>query len=200
MSDAAYVHPSAVVDAGAVLGEGVRVWHGVHVSKGATVGAGTVLGQGVYVGPGVRIGTGCRIQNHVSVYEGVTLDDEVFVGPSVVFTNVRTPRAHVSRREEFLPTRVERRATIGANATIVCGVTIGARAFVGAGAVVARDVLPGALVLGVPARQEGWVCECGEVLQGTGPVWTCHRCGSAWRERSVWLGGEGGLEAAEAAP
>ncbi len=176
-----FVHETAVVDRGAILEPGVMAWHFVHVCAGARVGEGTVLGQGVYVGPGVVIGRGCRVQNHVSVYAGVSLADEVFVGPNASFTNVRTPRAHVSRREELAPTRVERRATIGANATIVCGVSVGERAFVGAGSVVTRDVPPGALVVGSPARAVGHACECGEILRGEGPVRTCARCGEAWR-------------------
>lgn len=165
MPDAApFVHPSAVVDEGAHLGHGAKVWHFAHVSAGATIGDETVLGQSVYVGPDVRIGRGCKVQNHVSVYAGVTLEDDVFVGPSAVFTNVKTPRAHVSRRHAFLPTRVGRQATIGANATIVCGTTIGPRAFVAAGAVVTRDVPAGVLVAGAPARAIGFVCACGERL------------------------------------
>lgn len=179
-----------MVDPGAVLEPGVRVWHFSHVSTRAVVGRGSVLGQGVYVGPGVRIGRGCRIQNQVSIYEGVTLEDEVFVGPSAAFTNVRNPRAHVSRRDEFLPTLVGRRATVGANATVVCGVRIGERAFVGAGAVVTRDVPPGVLVLGAPARPAGFACECGEVLPADGDPRRCGRCGAAWR-----LAAHGGLEA-----
>jgi UDP-2-acetamido-3-amino-2,3-dideoxy-glucuronate N-acetyltransferase len=170
------VHPSAIVDDGAVLGAGTKVWHFAHVTAGARVGAGCVLGQGVYVGA-VTIGAGCRVQNHVSLYDGVTLEDDVFVGPSCVFTNVRTPRAHVSRKAEFAPTVVERGATLGANATIVCGVRIGAYALVGAGAVVTRDVAPHALVLGTPARQRGWACVCGEVLP---PALGCARCGARY--------------------
>ena len=187
----ARVHPSAVVDEGAWLGPGVKVWHFAHVSAGARVGADTVLGQGTYVGPGVEIGRGCKIQNHVSLYEGVVLADEVFAGPSAVFTNVRHPRAHVSRRGEFHPTKIGRRATIGANATIVCGVEVGARAFVAAGAVVTRDVAPGRLVLGNPARPVGWACGCGERLADEGTIKRCERCGSSWREAA-----HGGVEEA----
>ena len=184
MPDAApFVHPSAVVDPGAHLGRGVKVWHFAHVCDGARVGEGAVLGQSVYVGPGVRIGRGCKVQNHVSVYEGVTLEDDVFVGPSVVFTNVKTPRAHVSRRSEFLPTRIGRQATIGANATIVCGTTVGPRAFVAAGAVVTRDVPAGVLVAGAPARAIGFVCACGERLTIEGERGRCLACKTAW-ERS----------------
>lgn len=189
----AFVHPTAVVDEGAVLGAGVKVWHFAHVCSRARVGPGTVLGQGVYVGPGVRIGAGCRVQNHVSVYEGVELEDDVFVGPSAVFTNVRNPRAHVSRKGEFLSTRVGRRATIGANATVVCGVTLGAGAFVAAGAVVTRDVAPGVLVKGCPARPAGYACACGEVLERAPGELACGRCGARWRRDAA----TGGLEPAE---
>ena len=187
----AYVHPSAVVDEGAHLEPGARVWHFAHVCRDARVGADTVLGQGTYVGPGVEIGRGCKIQNHVSVYEGVVLEDEVFVGPGAVFTNVRNPRAHVSRREEFETTRVGTRATIGANATVICGVGVGARGFVAAGAVVTRDVAPGQLVAGCPARPIGWVCACGERLGEIGPELACRRCGATWREAA-----HGGVEEA----
>lgn len=183
----AFVHPTAVIDAGAVIGPGSKVWHFAHVCAGATLGAGTVLGQGCYVGPGVVIGPGCKIQNNVSVYEGVTLAEDVFVGPSAVFTNVRNPRAHVSRRGEFAPTRVERRVTIGANATVVCGVTLGEGCFVGAGAVVTRDVAPRTLVLGAPARPKGHACDCGERLAR--PLEPCARCGARYRERP-----DGGLD------
>lgn len=177
-----FVHPSAIVDDGAVLGDGAKVWHFAHVCGGARVGAGSVLGQNVYVGPGVSIGTGCKLQNNVSVYEGVTLEDDVFVGPSAVFTNVRTPRAHVVRRGEFAPTLVRRHATIGANATVVCGVTLEEGAFVAAGAVVTKDVPPFAVVKGVPARVTGFACGCGEMLAGGARPrrFVCARCGAAY--------------------
>jgi UDP-2-acetamido-3-amino-2,3-dideoxy-glucuronate N-acetyltransferase len=189
----AFVHPSAVIDAGAVLGQGVRVWHFAHVSAGASVGEGTVLGQGVYVGPGVKIGKGCKVQNHVSVYEGVTLEDEVFVGPNAVFTNVLRPRAHVNRRAEFLPTLIRRRATIGANATILCGRTLGEGSFVAAASLVTHDVPPRVLVKGVPARATGFACDCGEPLPGgahgdTAADLACTRCGATYGPAAV---GEG---------
>ena len=160
----ATVHPSAIVDAGAQLGEGTRVWHFAHVCGGARIGAGCSLGQGVYVGNEVVIGDHVKIQNNVSVYDAVTLEDDVFCGPSLVFTNVHNPRSAVPRKDEYRPTRVRRGATLGANATIVCGTTIGRHAFVGAGALVSRDVADFALVVGVPARRIGWVSRHGERL------------------------------------
>jgi len=190
----AWIHPTAIVDEGVSLGEDVRVWHWVHVCAGARIGAGTVLGQNVFVGPGVSIGTGCRIQNNVSVYAGVTLEDEVFVGPSAVFTNVVNPRAHVSRKHEFAPTLVRRRATLGANSTVVCGVTVGEAAFVGAGAVVTRDVPPRVQVQGNPARPAGHRCDCGEGLGASatddgGGGRTCGACGARYAPRP-----DGGLD------
>lgn len=162
-----FVHASAYVDEGAVVGEGTRIWHFCHVMPGAVIGAGCSLGQNVVVMPGTHIGNNVKIQNNVSIYEGVTLEDDVFCGPSMVFTNVINPRSHVSRKHEYQPTMVRRGTTIGANATIVCGVELGAYSFVGAGAVVAKDVKAYALVLGVPGRQVGWVCQCGERLPVT---------------------------------
>jgi UDP-2-acetamido-3-amino-2,3-dideoxy-glucuronate N-acetyltransferase len=185
---AAYVHPTAVVDPGAVLEPGVKVWHFVHVSAGARIGRGTSLGQNVFVAPKVVVGAGCKIQNNVSLYEGVTLEDEVFVGPSAVFTNVINPRAHVVRRAEFAPTLVKRRATVGANATIVCGTTLHEGAFVGAGAVVTQDVQPYSVVLGVPAKPLGVVCQCGVMLSKIGrppvlakTILRCAACGATYR-------------------
>ncbi|MDE2614263.1 MAG: N-acetyltransferase [Burkholderiales bacterium] len=161
---AAHVHPSAIVDEGARIGEGTRVWHWVHVSAGARIGARCALGQGVYVGNDVVIGDNVRIQNNVSVYDAVTLEDDVFCGPSMVFTNVHNPRSAVPRKDEYRRTLVRRGATLGANCTVVCGHTIGEYAFVGAGAVVSRDVPAYALVVGVPARRIGWMSRHGERL------------------------------------
>jgi len=155
-------HRTAAVEAGARVGARTRIWHFCHVMKGARIGADCVLGQNVFVASTAVIGDGCRIQNNVSIYDGVTLDDHVFVGPSAVFTNVRVPRAFVNRRAELQETRVGRGATIGANATVVCGTTIGELAFVAAGAVVTRDVAPGAVVVGAPARRTGTICRCGD--------------------------------------
>jgi UDP-2-acetamido-3-amino-2,3-dideoxy-glucuronate N-acetyltransferase len=164
VNEAAVIHPSAIVDAGATIGPGCRVWHWVHVSAGARIGARCALGQGVFVGNDVVIGDNVRIQNNVSVYDAVTLEDDVFCGPSMVFTNVYNPRSAVPRKDEYRRTLVKRGATLGANCTIVCGTTIGAYAFIGAGAVVQRDVADFALVVGVPARQIGWMSRHGERL------------------------------------
>ena len=158
------VHASAIVDDGAVLGPDCRVWHFVHVSAGARIGARCSLGQGVYVGSDVDIGDNVKIQNNVSVYDAVKLEDDVFCGPSVVFTNVYNPRSAVARKDEYRPTLVRRGATLGANCTVVCGTTIGRYAFIGAGAVVNRDVPDFALMVGVPARQVGWMSRHGERL------------------------------------
>ena len=164
MSGGATVHPTAIVDEGAVLGAGTRVWHWVHICGEARIGADCSLGQGVFVGNKVVLGDRVKVQNNVSIYDNVTLEDDVFCGPSMVFTNVYNPRAHVSRKDEYRDTLVCRGATLGANCTIVCGVTIGAYAFIGAGAVVTRNVPAHALMMGVPARQKGWVSHAGEIL------------------------------------
>ena len=158
------VHATAILDNGAVIGEGSRVWHWVHVCGGAKIGRGCSLGQNVFVGNQVTIGDNVKIQNNVSVYDNVTLEDGVFCGPSMVFTNVYNPRSEVSRKDEYRNTLVKRGATLGANSTIVCGITIGEYAFVGAGAVVNRDVPAFALMLGVPARLAGWMSRFGERL------------------------------------
>ncbi|MEP6875120.1 MAG: acyltransferase [Burkholderiales bacterium] len=158
------IHPSAIVDDGAVLGEGCRVWHFAHISAGARIGRGCSFGQNVFVANDVRIGNNAKIQNNVSVYDAVTLEDDVFCGPSMVFTNVHNPRAAVARKSEYRPTLVKRGATLGANCTIVCGTTVGRHAFVGAGAVVSRDVADFALVVGVPAQPIGWMSRHGERL------------------------------------
>ncbi len=181
-----FVHESSYVDEGAVIGTGTKVWHFSHVMPGAVIGPRCNLGQNVVVMPGTRIGANVKIQNNVSIYEGVELEDDVFCGPSCVFTNVINPRSHVSRKHEYLRTLVRRGASIGANATIVCGATIGDYAFIGAGAVVRGDVPAYALVVGVPARRIGWVCRCGVRLVVRGGAADCADCGASYRE-------EGGL-------
>lgn len=162
--DNVHAHPSAVIDTPCTIGPGTVIWHFCHVMTSAKIGKNCALGQNVYVAAGATVGNGCKIQNNVSLYSGVTLEDGVFVGPSAVFTNVTTPRAFVSRASEFGLTLVERGASIGANATILCGITIGAYALIGAGAVVTKDVKAHAVIVGVPGKQHGWACKCGEVL------------------------------------
>lgn len=159
-----YQHPTAVVDDGAKIGEGSRIWHFVHVCSGAHIGRGVSLGQNVFIGNKVTVGDFCKIQNNVSVYDNVTLEEGVFCGPSMVFTNVYNPRALIERKSEYKPTLVKKGATLGANCTIVCGVTIGEFAFVGAGAVITKDVPAYALYVGIPARQIGWMSAYGEQL------------------------------------
>ncbi|MEQ2008965.1 MAG: acyltransferase [Limisphaerales bacterium] len=174
------IHPTAIVDQPCGLGAGTRVWHFSHVCAGALIGRDCVLGQNVYVGPGVRVGDRARIQNNVSLYQGVELQDDVFCGPSCVFTNVINPRAAINRRAEFRPTLVQTGVTIGANATILCGITLGRHAFIGAGAVVTRDVPAYALMTGVPARHTGWMGRHGLRLEGPDAnVWRCPA--SQWR-------------------
>jgi UDP-2-acetamido-3-amino-2,3-dideoxy-glucuronate N-acetyltransferase len=177
------IHPTAIIDNGAQLGEGTRIWHWTHVCGGARIGQGCSLGQNVFVGTRVVIGNNVKIQNNVSVYDDVTLEDDVFCGPSMVFTNVYNPRSAISRKHEYRPTHVKRGATLGANCTIVCGTTIGEYAFIGAGAVVNKDVKPYALMIGVPARQIGWMSEYGEQIplsiEGTG-TYHCPHTGSQY--------------------
>jgi UDP-2-acetamido-3-amino-2,3-dideoxy-glucuronate N-acetyltransferase len=177
------VHPTAIVDDGAEIGEGSRIWHWVHVSGGARIGKGVSLGQNVFVGNKVTVGDRCKIQNNVSLYDNVTLEEGVFCGPSMVFTNVYTPRALIERKDEYRNTLVQRGASLGANCTIVCGTTVGAFAFIGAGAVVNKDVRPYALMVGVPARQIGWMSEYGEQIplpvKGEG-LYTCPHTGKRY--------------------
>jgi len=173
------IHPSAVVDDGCDIGEGTKIWHFSHILSRTRIGRRCTLGQNVVAGPDVNIGDDCKIQNNVSVYKGVTLEEGVFCGPSCVFTNVMNPRAEIERKAEFRPTLVKRGATIGANATIVCGSTLGEYCFIGAGAVVTKDVPPFALMVGSPARRIGWMSHDGERL-GTDLV--CKRSGRRYRE------------------
>lgn len=177
------VHPSAIVDHGAQIGEGSRIWHFAHICGGASIGQNVSLGQGTFVGNRVVIGDGCKIQNNVSVYDNVVLEEGVFCGPSMVFTNVHNPRAEIARKEEYRNTIVRRGASLGANCTIICGLEIGRYAFVGAGAVVTRNVPDYALVVGNPARQIGWMSEFGERLdlpfEGSGQV-QCQHTGQTY--------------------
>jgi UDP-2-acetamido-3-amino-2,3-dideoxy-glucuronate N-acetyltransferase len=181
-----FVHESSYVDEGATIGAGTKIWHFCHVLPGAIIGERCNLGQNVVVMGGTRLGDNVKVQNNVSIYEGVTLEDDVFCGPSCVFTNVMNPRSHVSRKSEYQATLVRRGASIGANATVVCGATLGEYCFIGAGAVVTGDVPAYALMVGVPARRIGWMCRCGVRLEPTGGTATCGSCGTRYRE-------EGGL-------
>lgn len=178
------IHDTAIVDDGAQIGEGSRIWHWVHVCGGATIGKGVSLGQNVFVGNKVIIGDHCKIQNNVSVYDNVTLEEGVFCGPSMVFTNVYNPRSLIERKNEYRNTLVKKGATLGANCTIVCGITIGEFAFIGAGAVVNKDVKPYALMVGVPAKQVGWMSEYGEQiplpLQGN-DLYICPHSGQRYK-------------------
>lgn len=178
------IHASAFVDAGAEIGEGTSIWHFCHVMPGVRIGRDCILGQNVYVDKNVVIGDRCKIQNNVSVYAGVTLEEGVFCGPSCVFTNVMNPRAEVERKDEFRPTIVKRGASIGANATIVCGITLGEYCFIAAGAVVNRDVAPYTLMAGVPAHPIGYACACGELMRSLRRETeaACDRCGARYRK------------------
>ena len=176
-----FIHESAYVDEGAQIGDDTKVWHFCHVLGGATIGERCSLGQNVVVMNGVRIANNVKIQNNVSVYEGVELEDDVFCGPSMVFTHVVNPRSPVSRKNEYRRTLVRKGSTIGANATIVCGVTLDEYSFVGAGSVITRDVPAYALMVGVPARRVGWMCQCGERLPDRNPE-RCKACGTAYRQ------------------
>jgi UDP-2-acetamido-3-amino-2,3-dideoxy-glucuronate N-acetyltransferase len=191
MSQEVFVHPSAIVDPGCQVGGGTKIWHFCHLMPKAVIGKDCVLGQNVFVADDVKIGQGVKIQNNVSVYTGVTLEDEVFCGPSVVFSNVLTPRSFISRNnpENRKPTLVKKGATLGANATVICGVTIGQYAFVGAGAVVAQDVADFALVVGNPAKQVGWRCVCSLKLTLKNDSTACLSCGREYQltEKSLKL-------------
>jgi UDP-2-acetamido-3-amino-2,3-dideoxy-glucuronate N-acetyltransferase len=175
-----YVHESSIVDEPYRIGKGTKIWHFCHVMPNVTIGENCSLGQNTYVGNGVSIGNRVRIQNNVSVYDAVTLEDDVFCGPSCVFTNVLNPRAHVARKHDYRKTVVKKGSSIGANATIVCGHNIGRYAFIGAGAVVTKNIPDYAMVYGNPASIQGWVCECGIKLQGDG-IMTCPECGRQYK-------------------
>ena len=182
-----FAHESSYIDDGAVIGNGTKIWHFSHVMPGAVIGERCNLGQNVVVMPGTRIGNNVKIQNNVSIYEGVELEDDVFCGPSSVFTNVMNPRSHVPRKNEYRRTLVKRGGSIGANATIICGVTLGEYAFIGAGAVVTADVPPYGLMVGVPARRVGWMCQCGERLHPSGGRGSCAVCGATYEESAGTL-------------
>ena len=180
-----FVHESAYIDDGVKIGKGTKIWHFSHILPNTEIGENCIIGQNCMIGPDVKIGNRCKIQNNVSVYKGIVLEDSVFCGPSCVFTNVLTPRAFIERKAEFLPTLVKKGAIIGANATVVCGHTIGKYALIGAGAVVTSDVPDYALYLGVPAKHSGWVCKCGTVLtriveSNTKLELSCPYCGSKY--------------------
>ena len=176
-----FVHESCYVDDGCSIGDGTKIWHFSHIMSGCTIGQNCNIGQNVVISPGVTLGNGCKIQNNVSVYTGVVCEDGVFLGPSCVFTNVINPRAFVERKNEYRKTTVKKGASIGANATIVCGHDIGCYAFVGAGAVVTKNVPDYAMVYGTPARIHGWVCQCGEQLQNAGDsLYCCPACGKQY--------------------
>lgn len=190
-----FVHESSYIDDGVAIGAGTSIWHFCHVLGGCEIGERCKIGQNVVIGPHVRVGSNVKIQNNVSIYNGVTLEDDVFCGPSMVFTNIATPRSAFPRNrpEDNLPTLVKRGASIGANATIVCGNTIGRNALIGAGAVVTRDVPDHAVMVGNPARQRGWACECGLVLRFAGDRASCE-CGRTYRQLA------GSIERVDAAP
>src|SRR5689334_4357872 len=177
-----FAHESSYIDDGATVGAGTKIWHFCHVMAGAVIGERCILGQNVVVMPGTRLGDNVKVQNNVSIYEGVFLEDDVFCGPSCVFTNVVNPRSHISRKSEYRKTLVRRGTSIGANATIVCGITLGEYCFIGAGAVVRSDVPAFALMVGVPARRVGWICRCGVRLQVREGRSTCAARGTAYRE------------------
>ncbi len=190
------IHETAIVDEGAEVGPGTAIWHFSHVMESARIGRDCSLGQNVFVGANVVLGDRVKVQNNVSIYDGVTVEDDVFLGPSMVFTNVVNPRSGVSRKDAYVPTLVRRGASIGANVTVVCGTILGEYAFVGAGAVVTRDVPDHAVVFGNPARVAGWMCVCGEKLDlDTGTTATCHGCGLAYTRDGMSVrrtGPEGG--------
>lgn len=183
-----FAHETAVIDEGAVIGDGTKVWHFTHIMPGAVLGKGCNLGQNVVVMSDCRLGNNVKVQNNVSIYTGCELEDDVFCGPSMVFTNVINPRSHIVRKDEYKKTLVRRGASIGANATIVCGITLGKYCFVGAGAVVTSDVPDYALVYGNPARRHGWVCYCGDPMKTQHEdLWVCGSCGKRYRERDAGL-------------
>ena len=188
-----FVHESSYVDEGAEIGAGTKIWHFCHVMPRAKIGQRCNIGQNVLISPDVRIGDNVKIQNNVSLYTGVIVEDDVFLGPSIVFTNVINPRSHVNRRDEYKTTLVRKGASIGANATIVCGIILGKYCFVGAGAVVTKDVPDYALVYGSPARVRGWMCQCGEQLEFENDRAVCKICGDAYGKQEQVVSSERGV-------
>ncbi len=182
-----YAHPTAVIDEGCRIGQGTRIWHFSHVMQDCVIGDNCNIGQNVVVSPGVVLGNNVKVQNNVSLYTGVTCEDDVFLGPSCVFTNIINPRSAISRKDEYVKTIVRKGATIGANATIICGIEIGEYAFVGAGAVVTKQVLPFSLVMGNPARHTGWMSECGCKLEFDHGMAICAESGQAYMLENGWV-------------
>ena len=176
-----FAHPTAVIDEGCSIGDGSKIWHFSHLMELAEIGKNCNIGQNVFIANNVVLGKNVKVQNNVSLYSGVICEDDVFLGPSVVFTNVKTPRSAISRKDNFSQTVIKKGASIGANATIVCGVTIGSFAFVGAGAVITKDVLPFALMIGVPAKQTGWMSEHGKILKFTDGIALCRESGEKYK-------------------
>lgn len=185
-----FVHETSHLDENVKIGKGTQIWHFSHILKNSKIGKNCIIGQNVMIGRDVRIGNKCKIQNNVSIYKSVTLEDEVFCAPSCVFTNVYNPRAFIERKHEFRPTLVKRGATIGANATIICGITIGKWAFIGGGSVVTKDVPDFALIYGNPARPQGWICKCAYKLESTGKnkLFLCGHCGKKYKKTGDKLG------------
>lgn len=175
-----FIHPTSCVEEGAIIGEGTRIWHFSHVMAGAQIGQGCSLGQNVFIASTARLGDGVKVQNNVSIYDGVILEDDVFCGPSAVFTNIKNPRSSYPRKDHYQQTLVKRGATIGANATIMCGLVIGSYAFIGAGSVVTSDVPDYGMAYGNPAKLHGWACECGLKLNFVNNQALCQECGKEY--------------------
>jgi UDP-2-acetamido-3-amino-2,3-dideoxy-glucuronate N-acetyltransferase len=182
-----FVHPTSIVDEPMEIGEGTKIWHFTHIMSGARIGENCIIGQNVFIGSGAILGKNIKVQNNVSIFDGVILEDDVFCGPSMVFTNVFNPRSFLSRKKEFRKTLVRKGATLGANATIVCGNTIGQYAFIGAGSVVTKDVPDYALVYGNPGKVEGWVCQCAEEIRFRSGRAVCRACGMKYRKDRVGI-------------
>ena len=185
MESGYFVHPTAIVDEGAEIGEGTKIWHFTHIMAGARIGENCILGQNVFIGSGAILGDNIKVQNNVSIYDGTVLEDDVFCGPSMVFTNVFNPRSFISRKKEFRKTLVRKGATIGANVTVICGNTIGQYAFIGAGAVVTKDVPDHALVYGNPGKVKGWICQCAEEITFRSGKAVCHACGKKYKKDRI---------------